>query len=289
MAGKYHTVILVPHARAKLRKLRISTTQVRVVAATVAVATLGACFVTWAFFRTNVDLNEIVQLREENEGLREINQSFEDSIRTLQHQLASYEERTRQLAIVAGLESIADQGTPGIGGAPTVGDPQGYDGFFRSIESQAAEVEGRLEAVAEKLDERQRWVSAMPAISPVKGILTSGYGMRRDPMHGRRDFHPGVDIAAPKGRPVRATADGVIVRSERIGGLGKAVYVAHGFGLTTRYGHLSELKVEAGERVSRGDVIGLVGNTGRSTGYHVHYEVRLDDDAVNPLTYILDR
>jgi murein DD-endopeptidase MepM/ murein hydrolase activator NlpD len=87
---------------------------------------------------------------------------------------------------------------------------------------------------------------------------------------------------------VRAAADGIVVRAGRIGSLGKAVYVAHGFGLTTRYGHLSKIAVQAGQQVRRGDVLGNVGSTGRSTGYHLHYEVHLDGRPVNPVAYILD-
>jgi murein DD-endopeptidase MepM/ murein hydrolase activator NlpD len=97
-----------------------------------------------------------------------------------------------------------------------------------------------------------------------------------------------VDIAAAPGQPVRASADGIVVEAGEVNGLGRAVYVAHGFGVTTRYGHMSRIDVRPGQRVKRGDIVGRVGNTGRSTGYHLHYEVRVDGDPVNPLAYILD-
>lgn len=288
MAGRYHTVILVPHARAKLRKLRVSTTQLRVAVSLFALITLGAGFVTWSYFSLNVDKQQITTLRDENEGLREVNQSFENSIRRLQQQLNRYEERTRKLAIVAGLETLSGADA-GIGGTLSTGDLDGLGGYLEAMQSQAAEMTHVLDQVEERLDEQSRWISARPSIAPVHGILTSRFGYRRDPMTGKRAFHPAVDIAAQRGHPVKAAADGVVVRAERIGGLGKAVYISHGFGVTTRYGHLSELAVEAGERIRRGDVIGYVGSTGRSTGYHVHYEVRVDGKPVNPLAYILDR
>ena len=87
---------------------------------------------------------------------------------------------------------------------------------------------------------------------------------------------------------MRASADGVVIQAGEVGGLGQAVFIAHGFGVTTRYGHMSRIEVRPGQRVKRGDVVGRVGNTGRSTGYHLHYEVRVDGDPVNPLAYILD-
>jgi murein DD-endopeptidase MepM/ murein hydrolase activator NlpD len=142
--------------------------------------------------------------------------------------------------------------------------------------------------VEAKLNQRVRWISATPAIAPVKGIFTSGFGFRSDPLTHGRGVHQGIDIAAAPGQPVRASADGVVVKAGTIGGLGQAVYVVHGFGVTTRYGHMSRIEVRPGQRVKRGDVLGRVGNTGRSTGYHLHYEVRVDGDAVNPLAYILD-
>ncbi len=129
----------------------------------------------------------------------------------------------------------------------------------------------------------------MPTVTPTGGLFTSGFGVRRDPVNGRPAFHAGLDIAAPPGRAVNATADGVVVLAGPHGDLGNAVMISHGFGLTTRYGHLSATAVQAGQRVHRGDVLGYVGNTGHSTGYHLHYEVVKDGQAVNPLGYILDR
>ncbi|MCP4203364.1 MAG: M23 family metallopeptidase, partial [bacterium] len=128
-----------------------------------------------------------------------------------------------------------------------------------------------------------------PAIEPVRGILTSGFGRRRDPVTGRPAAHQGIDIATAPGRTVQAPAEGIVVEAGRVGGLGNAVYISHGYGVTTRYGHLSRIDVRPGQRVGRGDSIGRVGNSGKSTGYHLHYEVRIDGKAVNPIAYMLDR
>lgn len=288
MVRRHHTVILVPHARAKLRKWRISDLQLRVAAAAIVVVTLTSGFITWAYFTESVDRAQIERLREENQDLRQVNESFETSIRDLQGMLADYEERTLQLAIIAGLGTTSDGTEAGIGGDPF--QPVGTDRYdLEVLESRLGSMSGTLDQVEDRLEERIRLISATPAIAPARGILTSGFGIRRDPITGGRAFHQGLDISAAPGQPVRAAADGLVVRAGRIGGLGRAVYLSHGFGLTTRYGHLSKLAVAAGAEVKRGDVIGYVGNTGRSTGYHLHYEVHQDGRAVDPLPFILDR
>jgi murein DD-endopeptidase MepM/ murein hydrolase activator NlpD len=282
--NNYHTIIVVPHARARLRKWRVSSTQVTVLLTLLAVLTLAAAFFTWGFFTKTVDRVEIDRLQEENRELRTVNTSFETDVRQLQEKLADYEDRTMELAIVAGLDPAAEGGEAGIGG--TAGDPEAGIG---GLSQRAQRLGGTLDRVEAELAEQMRWISSTPAITPAKGILTSGFGVRRDPITRGRAFHSGLDIAAAPGAPVHATADGVVTRATRSGGLGKAVYVSHGYGLSTRYGHMSKIEVKAGQRIRRGDVIGYVGNTGRSTGYHLHYEVHLDGEAVDPAAYLLDQ
>lgn len=284
MGKNFHTIIVVPHARARLRKWRVSNLQIRIVLSLLAVLTLAASFFTWGFFTKTVDRAEIERLRGENQELRTVNTAFEGNVRQLQEKLADYEDRTMELAIVAGLDPAAGGGEAGIGG--TAGAPEaGLGGLSR----RADRLEGTLDRVEAELHEQMRWISSTPAITPARGILTSGFGIRRDPITRGRAFHSGLDIAAAPGAPVRASADGVVTRATRSGGLGKAVYLSHGYGLSTRYGHMARIEVRAGQRVQRGDVIGYVGNTGRSTGYHLHYEVHLDGEPVDPAPYLLDQ
>ena len=283
MTKNFHTVILVPHARAKLRKWRVSNLQIGLVAGTLLALTLASALVTWAYFRKTVDSADLARLRAENEELRQVNQSFESSVRQLQDELAVYEDRTLELAIVAGLDPEGSGVEAGVGGG------ERGDGDLPALADRAEQLGAALDAVATQLDEQLRWISAMPAITPARGILTSGFGGRRDPITRGRGNHQGVDIAAAPGVPVRASADGLVTRAGRQSGLGKAVFLSHGFGLSTRYGHLAKIEARPGQRVKRGDVIGYVGNTGRSTGYHLHYEVHLDGRPVNPVAYLLDR
>ncbi len=286
MARSHHTVIFVPHARARLRKWRVSNLQIALAAGTLLALLTASLAVTWSYFNSHVSPAEVARLRAENEALEEVNRSFDDELRKIQEQLADYEDRTRQLAIVAGLQGADNGSEAGIGGTAPLEEPGLPD--VGDLGRRAESIAAQLDRVDRKLDERLRWISSTPAIAPVHGILTSGFGWRNDPLTHGRGNHQGVDIAAGPGQAVKTSADGIVLRAGVLGGLGKAVYVAHGFGVTTRYGHLSRIDVRPGQRVKRGDVLGLVGSTGRSTGTHLHYEVRIDGDAVNPLAYILD-
>jgi murein DD-endopeptidase MepM/ murein hydrolase activator NlpD len=293
MAKRHHTIILIPHAHAKLRKWQVTSLQIGTVAGALLLLTLAASLFAGLHFSRNVNPVEIARLKSENDRLRRTNLGFESSARKLQDQLNGYEERTRQLAIVAGIAGIAGVEGPSSGTEPRIGggapaEQAGNLAAMPAMADRAGHLAGTLDAVEAKLNERVRWISSTPAISPVKGIFTSGFGVRADPVTHGRGVHQGVDIAAAPGQPVRASADGVVVEAGELGGLGQAVFLAHGFGLTTRYGHMSRIDVRPGQRVKRGDIVGRVGNTGRSTGYHLHYEVRVDGDPVNPLGYILD-
>jgi len=128
---------------------------------------------------------------------------------------------------------------------------------------------------------------SIPSLMPVAGAkLTSGYGMRNHPVLGGRRQHQGIDLAQPTGTPIRATADGVVGRADWFSSYGLFVSLEHGGSIETRYGHMSRLNVAAGQAVKKGDIIGYVGSTGRSTGPHLHYEVRIAGVAVNPLPYM---
>lgn len=286
MAKRHHTIILIPHAHAKLRKWQVTNLQIGIAAGALLLLTLTAAFFTWSHFSTKVNPVEIARLKRENERLHRTNLTFESSLKKLQNQLVEYEDRTRQLAIVAGVESLESGTEAGVGGGTPAEDIEVGD--LPAMEDRAGQISGTLDIVEARLAERVRWISSTPAIAPVKGIFTSGFGFRSDPLTHGHGVHQGVDIAAAPGQPVRASADGVVVKAGVIGGLGQAVHLAHGFGVTTRYGHMSRIDVRPGQRVKRGDILGRVGNTGRSTGYHLHYEVRVDGDPVNPLAYILD-
>jgi murein DD-endopeptidase MepM/ murein hydrolase activator NlpD len=141
----------------------------------------------------------------------------------------------------------------------------------------------RLDTVRSGLERRQALGRATPSGFPVVGWLSSLFGSRQDPINGGADFHSGLDISANYGTPVRATADGKVESAAFSGNYGNAILVQHGLGMATRYGHLSRFAVFPGQTVRRGDVIGYVGDTGRTTGPHLHYEILINGQAINPM------
>jgi murein DD-endopeptidase MepM/ murein hydrolase activator NlpD len=142
------------------------------------------------------------------------------------------------------------------------------------------------------LEDQQNLLASTPAIRPVsrgvKSWVTSRFGYRKSPFTGKREFHKAFDIAARQGTPLLATADGVVTYAGKKGLYGKVVIIDHGHGMVTRFGHCSKLLKKRGEKVSRWETIALMGSTGRSTGPHVHYEVRLNGMPVNPEKYIIN-
>jgi murein DD-endopeptidase MepM/ murein hydrolase activator NlpD len=286
MNSKHFTLILVHNEGARFRKWRVTLPQLLLAVAVLVGGTVGSIFSLWSYFSVGADRAELAELERENELLRAANDSFETRLTGLQDRLVDSEERTRKLAIVAGLENLGASSEVGVGGrslAAPASDP------IQGAEQRTERLAQAIEQVETRLNENLELISATPSITPVRGIFTSTFGYRRDPLTGQRAFHSGVDISAPPGKPVKASAAGVVVKTEEYGGLGRAVHVAHGFGITTVYGHLSRLTVTPGQRLERGDIVGLVGNTGRATGFHLHYEVQVQGKAVDPLTYMVDR
>nr|WP_285712350.1 M23 family metallopeptidase [Erythrobacter sp. COR-2] len=176
------------------------------------------------------------------------------------------------------------------GELPEIGDTR-----FKSLFSTILETErntptiGAVEApLAFSSPIPQRGIS-VPSRMPLEGAaLTSGFGMRTHPVLGGRRQHTGIDLAAPTGTPVYATADGIVSRADWYSSYGLYISVEHGASMQTRYAHLSRLAVAAGDSVKKGDLIGYVGSTGRSTGPHLHYEVRVEGLAVNPIPYMVE-
>ena len=277
---KYNTIIFVPHARARFRKLTISTRVLGLAAAGVATVLVAAVAFGWAFLASSRNDRRYEQALEENQRLRTSEASLHRRIDGISRQLSDFEARTKRLAIVAGLtDSVAG----GMGG-PDNPNPNPN----RSFADQSAWLTSRLGRLEEQFSRRSALIAATPTVWPVHGAPTSGFGVRADPFTGAPAFHEGVDISTSRSEPVLATADGTVLRSGWAGEYGKAIEIQHGDRYTTLYGHLEETLVAEGQTVRRGDRVGLVGSTGRSTAPHLHYEVHVDGRAVNPLEYILE-
>ena len=194
----------------------------------------------------------------------------------------------RQIALAAALED--QQVDPAtlrrLGFYP---DTTGHAGQGGPFESAGNPTFKALFNSWKKLDQLQDGVIAIPSDKPVKTNVsfTSGFGVRADPFHAGAAMHPGIDLAGAYGTPIYATADGTVLRAGwNNGGYGNMVELDHGRGIVTRYGHMSAVLVHAGDHVTRGQQIGRMGSTGRSTGNHLHYEVRIDGKPVNPIPFM---
>jgi murein DD-endopeptidase MepM/ murein hydrolase activator NlpD len=291
MANRLNTIIIVPHSRAKFVKFSFST---RALILTGVAVLVGALLSLAAIGYTGNAVSrraELHRLETENRELAEVNTRLEETVVRVQGQLDEFEERTARLALAAGMDTEAGGSASFDGGNQTFGSGGPYDRLPEEpavLSRQGDRIGQQLDLVEEALDEQSRQLACTPTIAPVAGIYTDGYGRRKDPFTGRSAFHRGLDMSARRGTPVVAPADGVVVFAGRNGGLGRVVRLSHGFGYTTVFGHLEKILVEPGQEVRRGEVIGNLGNSGRSTGPHLHYEVHVDGKSVNPLYYVLD-
>ncbi len=229
-------------------------------------------------------------------------QKFANEINVLKSNLVKLNKFEKKIRIIANINNSSDKDSLfGIGGSiPEDLDPklpltEKHNSLMREMHEQAHELnlasvsqEKVFEALFNDLKRKRNLLSSTPSIWPTKGWLSSGFGYRISPFTGLREFHKGLDISSREGTKVIATADGVVTFAGKNGFYGNMIKIDHGHGMMTRYGHLEKMLKKRGDAVKRGDVIGLMGNTGRSTGPHVHYEVFLNGLPVNPKKYILN-
>jgi len=228
--------------------------------------------------------------------------SFSSKIDAMKTRMADLHNFEQKIRIIANLETQdGEAGLFGIGGSePDDLDPsammaQDYQELVRDMHVEIDEIdhashtqEASFSSLFSQLKGKRNLLAATPYIRPVKGWISSRFGRRESPFTGRREFHRGLDIANRTGTPIIAPADGTVTYAGRKGLMGNLVTIDHGFGMVTRYGHCKQFLKKKGERVKRGETIALMGNTGRSTGPHLHYEVRLNGVAVNPMHYFLN-
>jgi murein DD-endopeptidase MepM/ murein hydrolase activator NlpD len=239
----------------------------------------------------------VAALRRENEQLADELLRFREEVRRLEGRMEVSFELQNRARLIASLDPVSeDVWRVGVGGPDLSRFEDSYpDSLFAdvdaSLDQMVRQSELQLESYREVMSilESEREVRlSTPSIRPVKsGFLSSRFGRRMDPFTGRIVHHSGVDYRARTGTPVMATADGVIGRCGRNGGFGLMIVVNHGNGFKTRYAHLSKILVVRGQKVKRGEVIGLVGNTGHSTGSHLHYEVIHRNSNRDPLQYVM--
>lgn len=294
-----YSVIIADRATGVVRRftvrVRPALTLVGVVLALPVLIGLGA---RWATY------DELADLRAAKAALEQETESYRAVTTELTAQISSLHAAIEDLSKRAALDPTSKRAleklpaivkTRAMGGGREVGGmdrllpaalvtPENTFGLLRDL---LTTLEDRLRLVGHGVERRRALAAATPSIWPTYGWLSAGYGRRPDPFTGEEGFHPALDISTDKGQPVFATADGVVESAAFSGAYGNLVVIRHGFGLSTRYGHLARFTVQAGDQVRRGQVIGYVGATGRATGAHLHYEVLVGGQPINPLRLLV--
>ena len=297
MKARRYTVVIADRSSGALRHVTVSLRRTILgIAAVLALPVLMGLGAKWS---ARVELE---QIRAANSLLQVENGSYRAATGELTGQIQSLENVINDLGSRASLDPAqvrAMQRLPAVvktraaGGstvpansaiaeiaAAALSSPEDTFGVLRDL---LHGLENRLRYVRRDVERREALANATPSIWPAHGWLTGTFGGRSDPFTGEPGYHQGLDIATEKGQPVYATADGTVESASYTGDYGNLIVIRHGFGLATRYGHLSAFAQKVGHEVKRGDIIGYVGSTGRSTGAHLHYEILANGKLINPL------
>jgi len=302
MRSRRYTILVADRTSGVVRRVTISSRPA--VAVACAVVTLPVLIGIGAAWKAKSD---VAQLYASHQTLEAENSNYRGATGALSEQISSLQSVIADLGARSALDpalSRAMERLPALVKARAMGggtapSPQSAkqqsayaktlsafaspDDTFGLLRSVLEGLESRLHDVRSTVEKRNALAAATPSIWPAHGWLSSGMGYRRDPVSGGADFHPGLDIAGEKGQPVYATAAGRVAEVGYQGSYGNLIVLEHGFGLETKYGHLSRFHVKQGQQVKRGDVLGLIGSTGRTTGNHLHYEVHANGRLLNPL------
>ena len=305
--------VVLSNSGAPAKQMCASKASIRLVSVFIIACLISVGYVVYDYFQlkqTMVHLqtravhltNELGEIQSQRQQIQE----FASQINSLKGHLLTLNNFEKKIRIIANIEKTDDSNNIfGVGGSiPEDLDArlplmEKHNSLMRDMHEQIDELnrasihqKGEFESLLKSLEDQQNLLASTPAIRPIsrgeKSWVTSSFGFRRSPFTGQREFHQGFDISTRKGTPVLATAEGVVTFAGKKGLLGNTIIVDHGHGMVTRYGHCSKFLKKRGEKVKRWEPIALVGNTGRSTGPHVHYEVRLNGIPVNPYKYILN-
>ena len=290
MPSKRFTIMIIPEGSHRVRRFGVRRSVVKGVLAVAVVVALALTGLIVDYVMTHLDRSELQRLQVENLSQREKLHRLVVRLDDLRKEMVILAQNDAKVRVMAKLTGPKNDSLTGVGGPAADEDVRQE---FGDIQQRIDEVRRQIDLRRESQEEIQGYfndqrslLAAKPSGWPVKGWTTSTFGMRPDPFNGRRKMHEGIDIAARTGTPVIATADGIVSQVKTESGYGKMVVIDHGYGFRTYYGHNSKNFVKVGQRVKRGETIAAVGNTGRSTGSHTHYEVRLNGVPVNPKKYL---
>jgi murein DD-endopeptidase MepM/ murein hydrolase activator NlpD len=298
MLKNYYTVFVTPPKTGRTKQFHFRKKTFYVLILLLTLFIIGD-YIAIVTYRENANLKkEIAQIKGEKEELEKVTKVV-DKMKKDESFIRDF------LGLEKSGSSMGGPGTGGTGGA----DPELIDSSYTispdvdtPVSHNEREANGSLLTTAfllkknwkeirnELLDRKSEW-DTKPTIMPLQADeywISSGFGWRKGPFTGLREFHRGLDISAKRGTPILAPADGVVISAGKDRHIGRFIKIRHTEKITTLFGHMLALKVKKGDEVTRGTVIGLMGNSGRSTGYHVHYEVRKDDVSDNPHNHILN-
>ncbi len=295
---KKFTILFIPHQRGKVKETKVSATFLASVLFGLLLLFGLNLFLSWDVATSALDKLKLSRLEKENKYLEAKLGNFNTTITSLKKQMTELIEKEKNVRMVFGLPDIDAQIRElGVGG-PASDQSATASAELKEIDLSELELDKLLrqarfekdnfDNIYSSLTQKKELLDHTPSILPTNGYLSCGFGYRIDPFTGTRQMHSGVDLAADIGTPVYATAEGVVCSVERDAGLGRVIKINHEYGYLTVYGHLSQIGVRKGQAVKRGDLIGTVGNTGMTTGPHLHYEVHYQGHAQNPLKYILN-
>lgn len=292
MANGFYTLIVVPHAKARFRKFQVSVRLAKWTLGALGAASVVLTGVLIHYTSIATEVFELRRLRGENADLIVRTRAYEQNAGKLQAKVEQLQQVVTKLGVMAGLEqTLPDARVGGVGGvasAESVAPAFEAHMDLGAMDREVSDLTKRSVRLEEFYKDQTLLLASTPSVWPVRGYLSATFGNRVDPFTGQWDFHSGIDISTPRGTKIQTPADGVVVFCGKKGAYGNAMVIDHGHGVVTRYGHMDAFEVRAGQRLRRGDTIGSVGDTGRATAPHLHYEVWVQDQAQNPIHFILD-
>jgi len=296
----HYTVLIVPQKKSMVRKISASSNVLRLMAVVGVIAAICFLYIFYEFLTAKKEIYELYELRKLSVAQQEQIHNMASKIGYFEQKLESlkeYEKKIRSMADMDGVKKGERESYRGVGGP--IPDQERSTGsgsetaaigqMNKSLDQliyEASQQEKNFQEIIAFLEKRRSILARTPSIWPVEGWVTSGFGVRKSPFSFRKEFHSAIDIAARSGKEVVAPADGIVSEVERRSDMGNMVTLDHGNGITTSYAHLLKSQVHKGKNVRRGEVIGFIGSTGRSTGPHLHYSVHLNGVPVNPRKYL---
>jgi len=301
--GKKYTIIFVPDVTGQFKRFTVPKFLIRGAVTLGLLSAVGFSYFAYTVLQKSEEIRELKSLKTVTASQKLEIQQFSQKLKHIEAQLVRLEQFDKKLRVITALENQPSQENEFGAGGPSQDAMVSFSTASKKytqslmdslnndlgrIKGQAEEQEVSFFELDEFFKEQSSLLSHTPSIWPARGWVTSTFGYRRSPFTGLREMHEGLDVATQLNSPVIAPANGIVIRVGYHRGYGNLVEIDHGYGVVSRFGHNSKNLVKVGQKVKRGDTIALVGNTGRSTGPHLHYEVALNGVPVNPYRYILE-